>query len=644
MADSQVNVVASHIPTNLSIPHSIQEYVPNTPSPLNPDSATKQKNINAPTARNREPREKKDSLKKRESTLGTTNSASNTKREATSPSSPGAISSTTSTKRKFDDINGTCSVPSPMRYSISTPKISDYDIPRETTFASVETLPFLTPDGKIELKKPLDHAENKKGYRYNHCVADPLFKHKQYYRATDATPFGPRMSFEDADKWLCFDESGRFVGNEKGWRMGRGNVCAREGTSYFEMKIVRGGGGHRNTSQTNIENNHRNSAAGMNQDAGPKPHVRVGWARREASLDTPVGFDGFSYGVTDIRFETMHRSRSGKFYDLKNKKINEIEKRKSSTTLSSTTRTNDVNSILEIQQDVEEGDILGLEITLPSLSLHQKVVQGIYNPAVDTEHSSSDNTFDPTNPLNDVIRDRIPVPYKGGMFFEILDHIPTRGMEAYSDRTLTLSTLPSSSSSSTTSTSNPNSTVGAAGIVKQTPNPHHPDPSLRTLPGSSIRVFKNGKLVGTAFENLLAFLPPASQPKSGPGARKEAVDDGLVGYFPAVSCFCGGIVEMNFGNNQPSEKNIDGVEDGGGSWWMPPEDEQSMKVNVKAVGDRFKEQIAEDVVWDIVDEVDFFMQDGGFEGSGEISISDNINNNGNMVVDGLVNLKEEMDS
>jgi COMPASS component BRE2 len=35
---------------------------------------------------------------------------------------------------------------------------------------------------------------------------------------------------------------------------------------------------------------------------------------------------------------------------------------------------------------------------------------------------------------------------------------------------------------------------------------------------------------------------------------------------------------------------------------------------LRGIGERYKEQIAEDIVWDIIDEVDFFVQDGGFEG------------------------------
>jgi COMPASS component BRE2 len=38
---------------------------------------------------------------------------------------------------------------------------------------------------------------------------------------------------------------------------------------------------------------------------------------------------------------------------------------------------------------------------------------------------------------------------------------------------------------------------------------------------------------------------------------------------------------------------------------------------LRAIGHRFKEQIAEDIVWDIIDEVDFFTQDGGWEYKGE---------------------------
>jgi len=37
---------------------------------------------------------------------------------------------------------------------------------------------------------------------------------------------------------------------------------------------------------------------------------------------------------------------------------------------------------------------------------------------------------------------------------------------------------------------------------------------------------------------------------------------------------------------------------------------------LRAVGERYDEQIVEDIVYDIIDEVDFWMQDGGASGKG----------------------------
>ncbi|KAF2156567.1 hypothetical protein K461DRAFT_219279 [Myriangium duriaei CBS 260.36] len=573
--DQQSPVAAAPIPS--PIPAAVRDHSPAVSSPLNPEPAAKPKPARPPP-REREQREKKDSLKKRESALNAKDGISSTvpsKRKASSAASPTA--------------------PSPMRYSIPPPRISDYDPPRHTQFASHEPFPFVTPDGEIELKKPLDHAENKKGYRYNHCIADPLFRHKQFYRETDTEPFGARMSFEDADKWMHFDTTGLSVTNEKGWRMARANVCAREGSLYYEVRIVRGVPAE--------------DEAVSEAQAGPLPHVRMGWARREASLDAPVGFDGYSYGITDARFETMHRSRSGKlFVSTKTKKQGGSKKPPGSKL---------EKEIIDLKDNIREGDVVGLEINLPSISLHQKVVNGVYNPAVDLGDGFDDAPAinEPGTEPYDIIRDRIPVPYKGNVYFETMDYVPTRFMDAYSDRTLSLSNLSSQ-------TSGPNA------AIKIAPNANHPEPSLRTLPHSSVKVYKNGQLIGTAFEDLLAFLPPASNPSKAAGAR-EGFDDGLLGYFPAIACFSGGIAEVNFGQN---------------GFWMPPAHLRSTASGhgvwrpgraLRPAAERFKEQVAEDVVWDIIDEVDFFMQDGGFGGK--------VGAGAGEARQGVASLKEEAD-
>ncbi|PNS17597.1 Set1 complex component ash2 [Sphaceloma murrayae] len=544
-----------------------QDHAPPIPSPLNPfpDPPLKS-NKPKPPPRDREPRERKESQKKRESTFGGKEAAS-----------------TVPAKRKASHINGT-SVPSPVRYAIAPPP-GDFAAPRPTTFSSHEPFPFLTPDGEIELKKPMDRAANARNYKYIECIADPLFSYKGYYRATDTTPYGPRMSFEDADKWIHFDEGGRFVTNEKGWRSARANVCVREGSAYFEVKVVRG-----------VKQDEEGAGD------GPQPRVRFGWARREAPLDSPVGYDGFGYGITDKRFETIYRSRGGKFWNERKgaKKAGKAEK-----------------EWIEDREDVREGDVIGLEINLPSLNLHRKVADGIYNPAVDLGDGfgNSPARVEPDEKPHDIIRDRTPINYKGRLFFELNDYYNEAPvMRAYNDRTLSLANLGS-----------PVQIPGANTTIKSAPNANHPEPSLRTLPHSSIKVYRNGQLVGTAFDSLLAFLPPASIPNKAIGAR-EGFDDGMLGYFPMISCFSGGIAEVNFGEK---------------GFWAPPMHLRPMGSSgtpgnaLRPLGERFKEQIAEDVLYDIIDEVDFFMQDGGFGGR--------VGAGGMETKKGNVGLKEEVD-
>ncbi|KAF2269748.1 hypothetical protein CC78DRAFT_528921 [Lojkania enalia] len=533
-----------------------EDHAPAVSSPLNPnpDTATRAR----PRAPPREQREKRETLKKREASTNTRGSTPNP-----------------TTKTKHDPASS----PSPMRYSIPEPKYFDYDPPKDGIFASHEPNPICTPDGRSELLKPVDHAWNKKGYKYTHCVADPHFRHKQYYRQSDSRPYGPRMSHEDSDKWFHFDDTGTIITNEKGWRMGRGNVVAREGRMYYEVKIVKG-----IPAEGPMERSDPRTGAVV-----PGPHVRMGWARREAPLDGPVGYDGYSYGITDSRFEAMHRSRPSKLY----RSVSKGAKSKHMKARPPHGRPVPVEYITD--EHVREGDVIGLEIQLPSLSLHRKVVEGIYNPAVDLG-DGFDAVTSSRDPLSldkpvDIVRDRIPVPYKGNFYFEQLDYQATKAMEAYSDR----GPLPS---------------------IK--PSPNHDEVSLRSLPHSYIRVYKNGKVVGFAFEGILAFLPPASVPSTQAGAR-AGFDDGMVGYLPAVSAFNGGMAQVNFGPDFwcPPDEMLQQREKDTEMFGNTSETQLPEGRKLRAVGERFKEQIAEDVVWDIVDEVDFFVQDGGWEYKGE---------------------------
>jgi COMPASS component BRE2 len=576
---------SDNIPNNASSARAVASPAPTpAPAPSRPASRTP-----VPPPVQREQREKKDSLKKR---------------EAAGPTTTNAPTTSSLGKRKANQVHA---YPSPQRYAIHPPKAQDFEAPKDDMMAEHEPNPFYVPGEEKQLYKPIDLAENKKGYRYVRAIADPLFLHKQHYRSTSPKPHGARLSFEDADRWMHFTTNALMTTNEKGWRMVRANVCAREGTLYYEVKIRKGV-----------------PAEGPDPDAeGPQPYVRFGWARREAPLDAPVGFDGYSYGITDLRFDTMHRSRPGKFFHPKKQVKNKAKALGAGPT---------PVILAPEDQHVKEGDVIGMEIQLPSLALQQKVVSGVYNPAVDVGDGFNDISLPPIpgpdEQVPDIIRDRIPVAYKGNSYFEILDHVQTKPMEVYSDRTTNLTTL----------ATQPGATAGTGkDTIKQVPNPNHEHAPLRTLPHSAIRVYKNGKPIGTAFENLLAFLPPASQPSKQQGAREGGFDDAMTGYFPAISCFFGGTAEVNFG-------------DGKTGFWAPPAHIRNTKVPVsvrehhdstqdvemrdappsggeergragwrpgkecRPIGERYKEQVAEDVVFDIIDEVDFFVQDGGYEG------------------------------
>lgn len=340
--------------------------------------------------------------------------------------------------------------------------------------------------------------------------------------------------------------------------MARANVGVREGRWYWECMIT---SGIRAPSTANAETPQPNGIenATTQDSTESRGHVRMGWARREASLDAPVGFDAYSYGLRDVGGQRVHMSRPKDFFPP--------------------------------GEDIREGDVIGLEICLPSLALHRRVIQGQYNPAVDF----NDTAIADEGGAPDIIRDKVPIRYKAHLYFEQFEYHSTKELEELLNPSPAIST----------------STNGAAST--QEPNPSHPLVPLRTLPGSYIRIYKNGKLMGTPFNNLFAFLPPASKPLAQTGAR-DGLDDGMLGYFPAVSVFRGGAAEVNFGPDfwypLPTNEAVDRLDGDTGNQSKGP----------RAISERYNEQIAEDVAYDIIDEVDFWLQDGApTEGKNEIN-------------------------
>lgn len=569
----------------LKRPHE-DEHAPSVSSPLNPNATSR--------GSQREQRTKKESLKKREST---------------NPPPSAKTSGKGGKKIKEEDSEANFA-PSPIRYAHQPTQTWQYTS-KETLWAGREPEPFAAPDG-TEMRKPLDIPENKKNFRYAPCAADSTFTHSKYYRQSDERPYGPRFNFSDCDRNFYFNsQHGRTITNEKGWRMGRANIVAREGTHYYEVKILKG------------VPPDDSPAAAQAASNGPLPHIRMGWSRREAPLDAPVGFDGYSYGLTDIRMEPMHKSRASKFVDDgTDTKPGKAKRGKKGQSTGKSTYGKDTG--FAANDTARTGDVIGLSITLPPLALHRKVTDGTFNPAVDLNAPLSEKEEGASN----IVRDRYPVPYRNAMYFETLEYRATKGMEGYGDR---------------------------GPFSKEEPSTNHGDPSLRTLPESSIKVWKNGKRIGSAFRNLMAFLPPASQPANEKGVRL-GLDDGMVGYLPAVSAFSGAVAEVNFGPefwfppeelktttaeasagaaHETADKSAPAKQSEGQDTEMPDAPASSEQAAPKeplklrgagamrGMGVRYAEQIAEDVVYDIIDEVDFFVQDGGWgEGEGQVKVEE----------------------
>ncbi|OTA57727.1 hypothetical protein K449DRAFT_416033 [Hypoxylon sp. EC38] len=503
------------------------DHAPPVSSPLNPNPEAKpSKSLShddvAAMTRDKPARSKKDTLKKRESKAGA-----------------GGDSSRATPDPKIKELSPNES--SPMRYKLAPPKPSDFEPARGPIFTLHHEV--TGPDGStIQFYETSEHVYNKKSFHYLHCIADPAFPSSFYYRQTEPEPYGAHISFEDAATHMYMDQQGRHITTDKGFRTARANVAVRQGRWYWECKVTRG----------TIKNN----ADGSVESHG---HVRVGFARREASLDAPVGFDAYSYGIRDVQGQKVHMSRPKDFFPP--------------------------------GEEIREGDVIGLEIQLPSEHLHRKVVQGQYNPAVDLLDED-----EPAIEAANIVRDRIPIRFKQHIYLEKIDYHTTKELEDLMNP----------------SPAGPSGTVGSRPADK--PNPNHQVPALRTLPKSCIRIYKNGVLMGTPFTDLLAFLPPASKPQAQVGAR-EGMDDGMAGYYPAISVFRGGAAEVNFGPHfwyPPPDGDVEMIDADG--------DTNTVKVatstakgkldRVRAVAERYDEQIVEDIVADVIDEVDFWMRDG----------------------------------
>lgn len=411
-----------------------------------------------------------------------------------------------------------------------------------------------------------DLPNNKRGFKYIPCRPNPYLE-SIMYSTTDIPPYSSRWSYFDRSPEMSVSKDMSIVGTQEydGWRSSRAVYSVREGAWYIEYKIING-----------IESDGRD-IADPNDDKTPgtgngsvgaeetrsvspgfynpslAPHVRMGIARPEASLEAPVGFDGYGYGIRDINCEKIHLSKRGEIRNNKEEALSE--------------------SI-----DLKVGDVVGLLLELPSMKVQREIAAAMIqeNTLSDPENIAG---IDPNNPrIQDsfvekgVEREMIPIKYKNEKYFEEYEYTGSKAMEHVL---------------------NPVTVFGEHAI----PDKERFQPAK--LPGSSISLYVNGKYRGRPFENLSAFLPPASEQRMSRNMKtsKKAVDDsqlvidrddGSLGYYPMVSCFRGGAVQINTSTNL----------------WITPDDlaAKLQAGEVKPYGARLKAKIVEDYVLDLLDD------------------------------------------
>ena len=303
------------------------------------------------------------------------------------------------------------------------------------------------------------------------------------YRTIESKPMSARVSWEDRSPLVRVTKDGLGLAGDKGFRSARANVGVQEGAWYMEVKIEQGGG----------------DGAGE-VDRVQAAHVRLGWGRREAPLNGPVGLDGYSYGVRDKTGEKVTLSRPKPY-----------------------------------GRSFGTGDIVGLYISLPP--------------------RRQPNPKDPDDPAH-IRRERIPIDFKGQEYFESLDYPQSKEMLALMDhpsktakadpphqtkKSATVKNLPSDRSRS-----------------KPAPTKTASQRVLPTLPGSKIAFFVNGECQGIAFQDVYDYLQlrPASRKakekqrrnKDGPLEHIENhFDDGTLGYYPFFSLFGAAQIHLNPG-------------------------------------------------------------------------------------------------
>ncbi|QLG70564.1 hypothetical protein HG535_0A05050 [Zygotorulaspora mrakii] len=422
----------------------------------------------------------------------------------------------------------------------------------------------------LKFKKLEEVPLNRRNFIYIPCAANPSFTELGYC-CTEYAFDKPGMSLMDRSDGISVAERRNDLVSVKenlGWRSSRCDVCIKEGKHYWEVEVLQGGlsDDYLIDSDTTLQR--------KKDMTNVMPHLRMGISRREASLEAPVGFNSYGYGIRDHSLESIHGG-----------KINQVLKART----------------------LKHGDRLGFLLNLPPLKVQIEQAKEFTQRRIDALNNVQDATAQDLSfathedhvhlrkkmkknaankefqkallhdiDHNNIIRDHIAIRYKNQLIFEATDYVKTTKPEYYSSD-------------------------------KRERHDYY------KLEGSSLAITLNGEPLGKAFEGLKPFLPPFSElqykekfyldcwknganssvdsnspttsnQRQGTILRNKYVNNNKLGYYPTISCFNGGTARII--TDRSNLKYFD-------------ESEKATLLDTL-----YDEQIAEDIVWDIIDEIE----------------------------------------
>jgi len=353
---------------------------------------------------------------------------------------------------------------------------------------------------------------NRMGYRYTPAGLTPP-GNALLHRTIEDAPTSARVSWSDRNPLLKVSQDGLCIAGDKGFRSARFNAPLREGKWFFEIKVLEGGGDLGDGT--------------ISTSPSKGSYVRLGFGRREASLNGSVGVDGYSYGIRDKTGEKVHLSR-----------------------------------LKSYSKPFGTGDVVGLYISLPP-----------------RRHP---NRTDPADPAH-LKRERIAIEYKGQEYFESVEYPQEKEMMELMDTKKKARKEDGGDNAGGVGSGNAPKNAASRSVtrksatVKNTPGSRKGvsrnvaatsfqktvvGRQLATLPDSCIAFFVNGECQGIAFQDLYSYLPLRRLPtapsrrshhtnpevREGLKERKpNPYDDGTLGYYPFVSLFGDGRVRANVG-------------------------------------------------------------------------------------------------